>query len=125
MTDFIFVRKEPEWAQNSQPAAAAQATTTRTADSNGGHHICTSITVGVASGGTVSGIRLVRLRDGTSGNGDILWGVKINIPVDSSREVTLGGLSIKGSRNTAMTLEFVGNASATNEETVAMTGYTT
>jgi len=113
------------WSVEHRPAATTQATISRAAIIGGGH-VCTSITVTVVptvAEVTAGGVVFV-LRDGATGAGTVLWSTRIIAAAGTSQVVTLGGLNIKGSNLTAMTLESTGAPTATNFVAVSMTGYT-
>jgi hypothetical protein len=114
--------KPAEWAVQHQPAANTQATISKAADA-GGRHIATGLTVALA-GTSASGLVTVNLRDGATGAGDILWSATMIVLAGDSKSVSLGGMSIEGTKNTAMTLEFDAAGGAATEETVSLVGYT-
>ena len=62
----------------------------------------------------------VNLRDGASGAGTILWSCLMDVPINDSRTVTLAGLNIFGTANTAMTLEFAAAGGATTQESCTL-----
>lgn len=104
----------------STPAAATQATVTAPALTGNGRHVCKAISAAIAAGATAqTPIRAV-LRDGATGVGTILWSKKLSAPVNQCASVDLSGLSIVGSPNTAMTLEFVAAGVAASEEDVTL-----
>jgi len=112
-----------QWTGFSDPAAAAQATVTRAAGGAGVRHICNSISASLSGGTVASGIRKVYLRDGAAGVGTILWAGNMQVAIAGSEEIQISGLSIVGSANTAMTLEFDAAAGVASQENVTMTGY--
>lgn len=111
------------WSIQSDPAVNTQATITRAAGGGGIRHICTSIHATLSAGATASGIVKVYLRDGATGAGAILWSGSLKVPVESTANISISGLSIVGSVNTAMTLEFSAAGGATTQENVSLTGY--
>lgn len=113
---------EGGWSVEHRPAVAAQATVTRAAAGVGVRNICRSITACVAAAGTPQTPIQAVLRDGASGVGDVLWSGVLAAPANSGGVVALPGLSIVGSANTPMTLEFTGAGVAGSYETVAMSG---
>ena len=116
------VTKRHDWAIQSVAPANVVASITRAAVA-GGRHVCTSITASIG-GTSQSLLRRVRLRDGASGLGTILWAGQILSPANDSRSITMPALSIVGSKNTAMTLEWEDAAGANTLELVSLTGYT-
>lgn len=110
-----------EWAVEHRPAVSTQATISRAAVA-GVRHVARSITaslVAVAAQTVVD----VLLRDGATGAGTVLWSTRVSAPAGGNVQVSLTGLNIVGSVNTAMTLEFSAAPVATNFEGVALTGY--
>jgi hypothetical protein len=113
------------WAVNSTPAAATQATATKAAAA-GVRHFCTSISATLAAGATAQAAAAVlNLRDGATGAGTILWSKQVILPVNGVWEVNLGSLNIPGTAGNAMTLEFSAAGAAGTFESVSMTGYDT
>lgn len=115
------------WVANGEPAAGAKASASRAAAA-GLRHICRGISFTLAStnGGSAEGPLLVRLRDGASGAGTVLASWAVSALVGDSRQVTITGLSLVGSVNTAMTLEFsAAPAGAASQETCTLEGYDT
>lgn len=94
------------WAINHSPAANTRATITRGAGGAGVRHVCNAVTASLVGAGANNLIQ-VRLRDGASGAGTILWTCWLfNGAAQPRTEVSLSGLNIVGSAATAMTLEF-------------------
>lgn len=110
------------WSATHEPAAATQATCTKAATANV-RHVCKVISVSIACGATAQTPISVRLRDGATGAGTILWSMKVSAPVNSSQVIYEPGLSIVGSVNTAMTLEFSAAGVAASEQTVNLSGF--
>jgi hypothetical protein len=101
------------------PAAATQATASVAALATG-KHVCKGVSVSIACAGTAqTPIRAV-LRDGATGAGTILWSKKLSAPVNGYASVDEVGLSLPGSLNTAMTLEFAGAGVAASEQDVTL-----
>lgn len=111
------------WSVLNFPAVNTQATATRAAGGVGVRHILTSLHFSIAAGGTASGILQCQVRDGSSGVGTIIWSGTLVAPIGDAREISLSGLSVVGSANTAMTIEFSAAGGATTQESVSMTGY--
>ena len=116
------------WATTHEPSANTQATITKAAGSGGQRHICTGLTVTLATGSSAPAAVQVaaRLRDGTSGAGTILWAGVFSLPATAgiSTGATRSGLWIVGSADTAMTLEFSAAAGANTIEAVSLEGVT-
>lgn len=117
------------WSINHAPVANTQATISRAAVA-GQRHVCTSISATLSAQATaVSGDVQINLRDGATGAGTILWSQTVRVGAASSitadrAVITLSGLSIFGTANTAMTLEFSAAGGANTFESVALTGFT-
>jgi hypothetical protein len=107
------------------PAAATQATITKSAGAAGVKHVCTSIAATLAAGGTAQTPINVYLRDGATGTGTIIWAGSVSAPVNSAAIIALTDLSIVGSAATAMTLEFSAAGVAASVQAVTLTGYDT
>lgn len=119
--------RKVDWSISHEPAANAQATITKAAGSGAQRHVCTTLSATIAATGVPSAVEVaVRLRDGASGGGTVLWaGVTALQAVNGDRAgFVLGGLRIEGSAATAMTLEFSAAGGANTIESVALTGYT-
>jgi hypothetical protein len=93
-----------------EPAANAQATKTQAAAGAGIRNVCTGFTVTFAAGATApAAVQVaVRLRDGATGVGTVLWAAVLSLPATAgvSAGITRQNLWIPGTANTAMTLEF-------------------
>lgn len=77
------------------------------------------------STGATPGAAGVNLRDGASGAGAQLWIAQVQLPANGVWSVTLNGLNIVGSPNTAMTLEFSAAGVAASLQSVSITGFDT
>jgi hypothetical protein len=115
-----------DWSAVSTPAVGSAASASKAAVP-GMMHVCTSITVGwIVTALLLAGVTAtVNLRDGASGAGTILWSLPLGIgllPVGSSVPLVITGLTIQGSVNTAMTLEFVAGVAST-QMSVTLAGY--
>lgn len=110
-----------EWSVFHAPAAATVATITRAATVLT-RHVCRSITVSVGAVAAQGPLEFV-LRDGAAGVGPILWQAVLSAPAGSADHITISGLSILGSVNTAMTLECLAAPAATNLARVSLAGY--
>jgi len=116
------------WAINHTPATATQATISRAAGGAGVRHVCTSIDAAfIIPNGVNQALITLNLRDGATGAGTILWsrrfGVGVAVASDAQQEVSLTGLNIVGTANTAMTLEFSAAGAATTSQSVALCGF--
>ncbi len=112
-----------EWAIQHQPAADSQPTITRAAGGAGVRHVCTGLACSVAGAGAVAGFN-VRLRDGATGAGTILWSTRLfNGTALPLTHVEATGLNIPGTANTAMTFEFDVATSGGGLGVVSMQGY--
>ena len=113
-----------DWAVNSTPAAATAASATKAAAGAAIRHICTGISVTLAAGATAqAAAAIVALRDGATGAGAILWSKQVILAVNGVWDVNLSGLSIVGTANTAMTLEFTAAPVAGAFASVSLTGH--
>lgn len=110
------------WSIYHDPADNVRATVTRSAGGSGVRLVCTSICASL-SGTAASALVKVYLRNGASGVGPILWAANMIVPANGHAVIALSGLSIVGSANTAMTLEFDAAGGVGTQETVALTGY--
>lgn len=125
----LLVATPGDWSINHAPAANTQATITRAAGGAGVRHVCTSITAVLsAAAAATSGVVQINLRDGGTGAGTILWSATVQIGGAASISggavgISLSGLRIFGTANTAMTLEFSAAGGADTTESVALTGH--
>ena len=110
-----------EWAIENAPAAATQATATRAAAGAGHRNVLRSVTVSVGCVAAQAPLGFV-VRDGASGAGAILWRCLLGGAAGAVQCVTVSGLNIVGSVNTAMTVESLAAPAATNLATVAASG---
>lgn len=124
VTGVIITTPPGNWTEISNPAANVLATITHAAGAGGEVHVCTGITATLAAGATASAIVNVFLRDGLTTAGTILWTGVMAVLAGDSKDISLSGLSIPGTADTAMTLEFSGAGGATTVENVTLTGYT-
>lgn len=100
----------------SFPAAGSQASASIVAAS-GFRHVCRSISFGLHTVAAPTATTLnVALRDGATGAGAVIrqWGVRVPATADLNViEVDLSDLSLAGTTNTAMTLEFSAGLAST------------
>lgn len=111
-----------EWAIQAAPAAATQATASRAAAGAGNRNVLTSVTVSIGAVAAQAPLGFV-VRDGASGAGTILWRCLLGSAAGGCQTVTISGLNIIGTANTAMTVESLAAPAATNFATVAASGY--
>lgn len=129
-TGAAYVTPLTTWTSTHSPAASAQASTSKAAGGGTVRHVATGVIGCLFGQATVTGpaAGIMQLRDGASGAGTVLatWYFSIEA-TDETRHipcVTMTGLNITGSANTALTLEFT--AGITNAaETVTLMGYST
>lgn len=119
------------WAQQNSAAAGSLSVSSKAAGGVGVRHVCTALSFGF-SAATAPGADIsfqVRLRDGATGAGTILWSWEFDLDTGylsgagaNPYTASMSGLNIFGSTNTAMTLEFQGTV--TNVKTfVNLSGY--
>lgn len=108
-------------------ASSGQAGVSIPASVVGQRHVCTSITASLSNLGSASAIDQLVLRDGPTTTGTILWTTYLGTPAieGANCNVFLSGLSIAGSVNTVMCLEYTTGAGSSNTESVSITGYDT
>ncbi|MHB2020751.1 MAG: hypothetical protein ACYCW6_27755 [Candidatus Xenobia bacterium] len=116
------------FAVSNAAAVNTQATISQAAAGAGVRNVCTSITATLSSDGTAPAAAQVDvvLRDGATGVGTILWEGTLSIQAVAgftAPPLVATNLRIKGSANTAMTLEFTGAGGAHTYEAVSLTGF--
>jgi len=114
------VTQPGNWSIQHDPAVNVLATVTRAAAA-GTKHICTSIHATLAAVAATGVIKLY-LKDGTT-VGPIIWSAALICPANTVSVISLSGLSIGGTTNNAMTLEFGAAPGLTNFENVSLTGF--
>ena len=120
----MLVAHPGEWSVSHEPAAGAVATVTMPAVP-GSRHVCRALAACMtADGAPATAALFVRLLDGASGVGTILWSGVLRGGANSNGVIALSGLNIVGSVNTDMTLEFSAAPDAGHNQTVSLTGYT-
>lgn len=108
------------------PVAATQATISQAAAGAGVSNVCQSISASLCTVGTAQAAAVqLNLRDGATGAGTILWSKTFSFGTTTMITVDITGLNLKGTANTAMTLEFSAAGVAASFESVALGGYTT
>ena len=103
------------------PAAATKATVTVAAGAV--RHVCSGITASIGCGITAQTPININLIDGVSGGATLLWSGVAAAAVNNACWYELTGLSIHGSLNTAMTLEFAAAGVAASVEAVVLHYY--
>jgi hypothetical protein len=111
------------WSQGNEPATNNQATTSKAAGGAGVRHVCTAFSGSIMSIAAIVVPVYLRVRDGASGAGTVLWTMGFVVPAGTTLNFGLSGLSLLGTANTAMTCEFSAAPGATNFESVSMSGY--
>lgn len=116
-----------EWQLQNNPGANTQATASKAAGGAGVRHILRSFTISLSSTAAAASQQTVVIRDGASGAGTVLYTFSVAIPAtaDSGAVFGLSNLSIFGSANTAMTIEFTVAGGANTFETVSASGIST
>lgn len=117
--------KSARWSVIHNPAASSQATASIAAEAAVRHVAdCVSFSAGSTTAPALTALTIV-LRDGATGAGTIVWTHQVVISAATGQNVVpygLCGLSLTGTTNTAMTLEF--SALLTNLiESVSVSGY--
>jgi hypothetical protein len=126
------VEPQYDWtpAPSHSPAANTQATATQAAAGLGRRNICTGFAISLTSGATAPANGLtatVGVLDGASGSGVYLWGpFRLALPAQAgaTNGMVRAGLWLRGSINTAMTIEFSAAPGANAFESVVMEGTT-
>ena len=117
--------KPGRWAVVSAPAAGSQGTASIAAEAGVRHVVdCISFSASAVVAPVLTA-GAVNLRDGATGAGTVIASWSVAIPAATGQSVPpfgLCGLSLVGTTNTAMTLEFAG-ALANLSEAVSITGY--
>lgn len=107
------------WTEKHVPAAATQATCTKTAPGIGKRLIITGINASIATGATEQTPILVELLQGSTQK--MAW--KVSAPANGLGGLAQGGLSIVLDVNEACTLRFSAAGVALSEQAVSLTGY--
>ncbi len=118
--------KSLDWTAGHVPSANVVATATQAAPGVGKYNVCLGLTVVLAAGASApSAINVtVRLIDGAAGGTTYLWQATMSLPATAG---AMSGISrpmvdIRGSVNTAMTLEFSAAGGTNTIESVSMEG---
>lgn len=110
------------WSIQNTGAATVAATVSRAAVAATKHCIF-QITISHAAGATAGTPVTYVVRDGATGAGTILWAATISSPANTSKEMTVGGLNLVGTANTAMTIESITVGAAATIQSVTAQGY--
>lgn len=119
------VEASGHWSIQHEPAVATRATISRAAGGAGTRHICTGFSGSLCAVGAIAAPLYLRVRDGATGAGTILWSAAFILPAGDSRTFGLSGLSLLGSDNTAMTCEWSAAPAAGDFQSVSLSGFTT
>lgn len=115
------------WAATHAPAVNTQASATKAAEAER-RHVCTGFKARLVGGTTAPAavVATVHLRDGATGAGTPLmtFTLALAAAVAAVDEVSMEGIAVFGSANTALTIEFVAAGGLNTFEAVTMTGYT-
>lgn len=112
-----------EWTITVAAAVNVTATVTKAAGGAGVRHVLTSLR-GVVNAVAAQTTPLVLVvRDGATTAGTILWQSKVTALIGTDGVIDATGLSIVGSANTAMCIEFTAAGTTNNFETISGTGY--
>lgn len=124
-TSATMVQQPGNWSVIHVPAVNTQATVTKAAVA-GVRHICTGIYASLIANTTAPAAIVVTLSliDGASGGTSYLWRQSFALQAIAGLmdDVNISGLSLPGSLNTAMTLEFSAAGGANTFETITLTG---
>lgn len=108
------------WRILHAPVANTQATITLAAGGAGIRHIATALVANICSFAAETSPLSIVVRDGAAGAGTIIFQARVS----SAILVAVSGLTLLGTANTAMTIEFTtAPTNALNFETVWMQGY--
>lgn len=113
------------WPIVNHPATNTVATATRAAGAGGRRHVLTSIHFSLAAAPAAAAAQTqCVVRDGATGVGTILWTGVLAAAVAGLAEISHGNLSIVGSADTALTIEFVAASGVGTQQSVSASGYT-
>jgi hypothetical protein len=120
------VSEPGQWTVTHAPAVNTAAVASKSAGAAGVRHVCTGVSINLASGGAPTATQLtVHLRDGATGAGSILasWIIAIPAVAGEYRGIQLTGLKVFGTAATAMTLEFATAGGSDTYESVTLFGH--
>jgi len=115
-----------QWGVTHAPAANTVATITKAAGAAGTRHVCTGVSVSIASDGAATPAAMtLNLRDGATGAGTILasWTLSLTATSGDCKVFGATGLNLVGTAATAMTLEFAAAPGANAYQAVNLFGY--
>lgn len=115
-------RGEPNWIVTATAGGTGFPVASKAAGGAGVVHVCTAIVASISATAAPAASQLdVLLKDGST----VLISVGLAVPaVNGDRDrVFLSGLSIPGSPNTAMSVEFIGALPANVRGSVNLIGY--
>jgi hypothetical protein len=110
-----------QWTLTSAPVAATQATATRAAGGGTVRHVLTNIQASLQAVAAQATPLVFEVLDGAT----VLWTDRLIAPAGYNASISMEGLALVGSANTAMTVEFTAAPAATNFCTISCTGYDT
>lgn len=115
------------WTGVHVPATATQATKTQASAGSGKRNVCTGFTFTLCAGGsapTPATPVTVKIIDGSSGGGTLLWQSNITMPAAAGGIVSINrsNLWLVGTAATAMTAEFSAAGPTNTYESVAFDG---
>jgi hypothetical protein len=118
--DSAEIATEPGTKSVVNTSGAAGTATIGVAALATGRHVCKGLSVSVAAGAAAQPAVRAVLRDGATGAGTIIWSKTLACAAGGFATVDLTGLSLVGSLNTAMTLEFAAAGAANSIEDVTL-----
>lgn len=121
--DGLFAIGPVEWSITHDPGAGVKATISKGADATGAH-VCRGFSISLNAVAAIAAPIQVVVRDGATGAGTILWSARLTAPAGTTIIVERNGLNIRGSVNTAMTIEFAAAPAGTDFQAVNLNGYT-
>lgn len=123
LTGSVFTEHPCEWSITHTPALATKATASRAANASG-RHVAKFYVACFGAGATGNIVLPVNIRDGATGAGTVLWTIALAMQANGSncfgQEITLIGTT-----NTAMTIEFTVAGAANTQQVVSLCGYDT
>ena len=119
----ILLATDPgNWFSENFPATGVAAVATRAAGGAGVRHVLTSVNFSI-SGAPALATALLRctVLDG----GAIVFSSVLSAPINTTATIIQVGMSIVGTANQTMTIQFSAGGGAGTQESVTMTGYST
>lgn len=108
-----------EWTEKHVPAAATQATCTKTAPTSGKRLVITGVSATIATSSTAQTPILIELLFGSTQK--LAW--KCAAPANSMGGIAISGLCIPAGAEEAVTLRFGGAGVTDSEQAVALSGF--